>query len=64
MKNPSCNPFGALGRAALTLAFAAALLPVPAFADPDSAADPAGTGSSASASTLQDPCSACTIPPC
>lgn len=53
MKNPSCNPFGALGRAALTLAFAAALLPVPAFADPDSAADPAGTGSSASASTLQ-----------
>lgn len=53
MKKPSCNPFGALGRAALALAFAAALLPVPAFAEPDSAADPVGTGSSASAGTLQ-----------
>ncbi|PNV67216.1 5'-nucleotidase C-terminal domain-containing protein [Enteroscipio rubneri] len=53
MKKPSCNPFGALGRAALALAFAATLLPVPAFAEPDSAADPAGTGSSASVGTLQ-----------
>ena len=72
MKKPSCNPFGALGRAALALAFAATLLPVPAFAEPDSAADPAGTGlvsarSSRSAAWWKPSaglCSASTTPPC